>query len=420
MRFINLSCVVLCCVRLHQTNKESAALILKLQQQVATFEADHSKQESGGKAGKKKKKKGRGRSYSSSASYAQEEFDSSDVDVLIEQYSSNTSQAIMTSSRNASSASHHDFSHTDGGYAAGMRNSSSSNGLHGDSTSHSGILEYGTLNDYDELGGYTAGSMTMMTDDGGRKGSGHLTRDISEDEDDQDGHGSASGREHDSWRDGNHTSNSHSSLRRSNNDLHTSKEQQVLASSAIRTQTIDPPSSMPVYDPLKYEDQRSSPRHHASSTSTGTGGRSSGDRDSSGGRGGERQVGGLAESVNSFATAATSAGPHKEINLRQSIKAEGAPRSNSSSNSSSSPKRMTETTPEGVKVTKYSNGTVKKIYPSGQQEVIFLNGDTKMTHSTGTVVYYYSNAQTTHTTYADGSEVYEFPNNQVCRQNSLT
>ena len=85
----------------------------------------------------------------------------------------------------------------------------------------------------------------------------------------------------------------------------------------------------------------------------------------------------------------------------------------SHSSSRNSPKRVTETTPEGVQVTKYSNGTVKKIYPNGQQEVIFLNGDSKLTQSGGTVVYFYANAQTTHTTYVDGSEVYEFPNNQV-------
>jgi hypothetical protein len=33
--------------------------------------------------------------------------------------------------------------------------------------------------------------------------------------------------------------------------------------------------------------------------------------------------------------------------------------------------------------------------------------------SSGVVVYYYAQANTTHTTYTDGLEVYEFPNNQV-------
>lgn len=78
-----------------------------------------------------------------------------------------------------------------------------------------------------------------------------------------------------------------------------------------------------------------------------------------------------------------------------------------------SPKRVTETTPDGVKIVKYSNGTVKRVHPNGLQEVVFLNGDSKVTHKTGTIVYFYANAQTTHTTYLDGSEVYEFPNNQV-------
>jgi centromere protein J len=106
---------------------------------------------------------------------------------------------------------------------------------------------------------------------------------------------------------------------------------------------------------------------------------------------------------------------------RNSIKTVNTSYSNSSqsnsniskTHSSNSPKRITETTPDGVRITKYSNGTVKKVYPNGQQEVTFLNGDTKISHTTGTVVYYYSNANTTHTTYIDGSEVYEFPNNQV-------
>jgi uncharacterized protein YoxC len=115
---------------------------------------------------------------------------------------------------------------------------------------------------------------------------------------------------------------------------------------------------------------------------------------------------GLAESVNSVATDVTCSSEH--VNFGGSL-----PRSSSDISSRNSPKRISEITPDGVKVTKYSNGTVKKIHPDGQQEVKFLNGDTKVTYSSGTVVYYYANAQTTHTTYVDGSEVYEFPNNQV-------
>ena len=53
--------------------------------------------------------------------------------------------------------------------------------------------------------------------------------------------------------------------------------------------------------------------------------------------------------------------------------------------------------------------------------VRFTNGDYKHTDTaSGVVIYYYKLADTTHTTYKDGMEVYEFPNKQVhfCACNS--
>jgi hypothetical protein len=52
----------------------------------------------------------------------------------------------------------------------------------------------------------------------------------------------------------------------------------------------------------------------------------------------------------------------------------------------------------------------------GSSRVLFLNGDVKTTSANGeTVVYFYAQAETTHTTYKSGLEVYEFPSGQVCR-----
>jgi len=78
--------------------------------------------------------------------------------------------------------------------------------------------------------------------------------------------------------------------------------------------------------------------------------------------------------------------------------------------------RVVEITPEGVKITKYSNGTVKTAFPDGSSEVRFSNGDIKnQDPHEGIVVYFYAHAKTTHTTYKDGSELYEFPNGQIER-----
>ncbi len=76
--------------------------------------------------------------------------------------------------------------------------------------------------------------------------------------------------------------------------------------------------------------------------------------------------------------------------------------------------RFEEVREDGSRVIKYRNGTIKEIDPSGKSLVIFTNGDTKQSDPlTGIVVYCYAQAKTTHTTYKDGTEIYEFPNGQV-------
>lgn len=78
--------------------------------------------------------------------------------------------------------------------------------------------------------------------------------------------------------------------------------------------------------------------------------------------------------------------------------------------------RTEEVLPDGRRLISYRNGTRKEILPNGESLVRFVNGDSKTTGAgnSGVVVYYYAQADTTHTTYKDGLEVYEFPNHQVC------
>jgi centromere protein J len=67
----------------------------------------------------------------------------------------------------------------------------------------------------------------------------------------------------------------------------------------------------------------------------------------------------------------------------------------------------------GKKVITYANGTTKKLYPDGTTLVFFHNGDVKKTFPNGGVLYYYYVAETTHTTYPNKLEVYEFSNRQI-------
>ncbi|XP_008936539.1 PREDICTED: centromere protein J, partial [Merops nubicus] len=62
----------------------------------------------------------------------------------------------------------------------------------------------------------------------------------------------------------------------------------------------------------------------------------------------------------------------------------------------------------------FPNGTWKKVGSDGKTLTItFFNGDVKQVMPDQTVIYYYADAKTTHTTYADGLEVLQFSNGQI-------
>nr|XP_029514325.1 centromere protein J-like isoform X1 [Oncorhynchus nerka] len=62
----------------------------------------------------------------------------------------------------------------------------------------------------------------------------------------------------------------------------------------------------------------------------------------------------------------------------------------------------------------FPNGTRKEVSADGLTvKVTFFNGDIKQVMADQRVIYYYADAQTTHTTYPDGIEVLQFPNNQT-------
>eukprot|EP01006_Ploeotia_vitrea_P049822 TRINITY_DN67381_c10_g1_i1.p1 TRINITY_DN67381_c10_g1~~TRINITY_DN67381_c10_g1_i1.p1 ORF type:complete len:498 (+),score=116.11 TRINITY_DN67381_c10_g1_i1:127-1494(+) len=61
----------------------------------------------------------------------------------------------------------------------------------------------------------------------------------------------------------------------------------------------------------------------------------------------------------------------------------------------------------------YTNGTVKKYLRSGHVVLHFSNGDVKKTFPSSKIIYYYALAQTTHITYPNGLQVFEFINEQV-------
>lgn len=67
----------------------------------------------------------------------------------------------------------------------------------------------------------------------------------------------------------------------------------------------------------------------------------------------------------------------------------------------------------GKRVTVYPNGTSKKVYPDGSTVVYFNNGDIKKTFANNCIVYYYAAAFTTHTTFPNGLNMYEFANKQI-------
>nr|XP_033795296.1 centromere protein J-like isoform X2 [Geotrypetes seraphini] len=69
---------------------------------------------------------------------------------------------------------------------------------------------------------------------------------------------------------------------------------------------------------------------------------------------------------------------------------------------------------DGRRIVTFCNGTKKEISADGKSTTVtFFNGDIKKITSDQRVIYYYADAQTTHTTYPDGLEVLQFPNNQI-------
>ena len=69
---------------------------------------------------------------------------------------------------------------------------------------------------------------------------------------------------------------------------------------------------------------------------------------------------------------------------------------------------------DGTRIVTFRNGTEKELTRSGVTIVRFVNGDIKETDpTTQEVVYYYAEANTTHTTLPDGTEMFEFPTGQV-------
>ncbi|XP_017558489.1 centromere protein J isoform X2 [Pygocentrus nattereri] len=70
--------------------------------------------------------------------------------------------------------------------------------------------------------------------------------------------------------------------------------------------------------------------------------------------------------------------------------------------------------PDGGRLIVFPNGTRKELSADGLSiKVTFFNGDIKHIMPDQRVIYYYAGAQTTHTTYPDGMEVLQFPNNQI-------
>ena len=70
--------------------------------------------------------------------------------------------------------------------------------------------------------------------------------------------------------------------------------------------------------------------------------------------------------------------------------------------------------PDGSREILFTNGTRKQISADGKTIIVsFFNGDIKQILPDGRVVYYYADAQTTHTTYADGLQIFQFANGQM-------
>ncbi|XP_064913697.1 centromere protein J isoform X4 [Columba livia] len=76
--------------------------------------------------------------------------------------------------------------------------------------------------------------------------------------------------------------------------------------------------------------------------------------------------------------------------------------------------KVEEVLTDGRRIITFRNGTKKEISADKKMTTIsFFNGDVKKIMPDQRVIYYYADAQTTHTAYPDGLEVLQFPNNQI-------
>ncbi|XP_046363651.2 centromere protein J-like isoform X1 [Haliotis rufescens] len=76
--------------------------------------------------------------------------------------------------------------------------------------------------------------------------------------------------------------------------------------------------------------------------------------------------------------------------------------------------KVERTYSNGAREILFANGTRKEISSDGQSIIVsFFNGDIKQIFPDQRVVYFYADAQTTHTTYPDGLEILQFQNNQI-------
>ncbi|XP_013801573.1 centromere protein J-like [Apteryx mantelli] len=76
--------------------------------------------------------------------------------------------------------------------------------------------------------------------------------------------------------------------------------------------------------------------------------------------------------------------------------------------------KVEEVLTDGRRIITFRNGTKKEISADKRMTVVsFFNGDVKKIMPDQRVIYYYADAQTTHTAYPNGLEVLQFPNNQI-------
>ncbi|XP_068795282.1 centromere protein J isoform X3 [Struthio camelus] len=76
--------------------------------------------------------------------------------------------------------------------------------------------------------------------------------------------------------------------------------------------------------------------------------------------------------------------------------------------------KVEEMLTDGRRIITFRNGTKKEISADKRMTVVsFFNGDVKKIMPDQRVIYYYADAQTTHTAYPNGLEVLQFPNNQI-------